>query len=439
MEKKRFKIFMGLAETSGYYSNLKKGFLEIGQESVFIDLGYNKHRYCGDDVPNLLVKLYKKIFFFREKIVSPNFVIKIFFKVIMLFLKLLIFIWAVISFDVFIFSGSSSFFQYWDYPILKFFRKKIIKIHLGSGSRPPFLDGAVTHGGYTGYKPTTDELIELTKMRKQELVWMDKYIDIIIDHPPQAYFHEKKFISVLFLGIPFSTEKFKIINCDNSIENETVRILHAPSYMGHKGTAEIRNIINELKNEGYNIEYTEISNMPNELVLKEIQKCDFVVDELYSDTPMATLAAEAAFFGKPAIVGGYFFEHLSYYYKDFAIPPTVHCHPSRIKDEIIYLICDKNNRKKVGMAARKYVLNIWTPRVVALKYMSIINNTLPQKWFFNPYEIEYINGYGMSEVFLKNILKDMVDKKGIKSLQLSDKPKLKTLFNDFINSRFKSE
>ena len=55
-------------------------------------------------------------------------------------------------------------------------------------------------------------------------------------------------------------------------------------------------------NEGLPLEYVEIVGQPNDIVLAEIARSAFVIDQLYSDTPMAGFAAEAARLGKPAIV-----------------------------------------------------------------------------------------------------------------------------------------
>ena len=93
-------------------------------------------------------------------------------------------------------------------------------------------------------------------------------------------------------------------------DKKNFRILHAPSNPNFKGTEEIRNTIKCLKNENIDFEYIEITNASNEKVLAELKACDLVIDQLYSDTPMATLAAEAAYCGKPTIVGGYGFEEL---------------------------------------------------------------------------------------------------------------------------------
>jgi len=428
----KHKIFIGLSETSGYYSNLKKGFKELGQDCVFIDLSHNKHKYCGDDVPNFLVKLYRFLYSRQQVNLDKNILIRMFFKVILLILRVPIFLWAIFNYNVFIFAGPSTFYKHYDYPILKFLGKKIINVHLGSGSRPPFLDGGAL-GGFSGIKPSTDELIVLAEQRKKQLKSMDKYIDVLIDHPPQAYFHEKKFVSLLYIGIPFNTDKFANITREESIDGK-IKILHAPSYFGHKGTEKIRAKIRELMDSGFDIDYKELNNVPNEVVLKEIQNCDFVIDELYSDSPMATFGAEAAFFGKPAINGGYYAAHLKDYYNLKIIPPCVFCHPEKLKEEIIKLINDKEYRTRLGKDAQRYVLNNWSPRTVASKFMMVINGNIPDEWLFDPSDIKYLNGGGVSEENLKAIIKDMIEKAGIESLQLSDKPELEKMFFNFANN-----
>ena len=45
----------------------------------------------------------------------------------------------------------------------------------------------------------------------------------------------------------------------------------------------------------------EISNKPHDEVLRWIQDCDFVIDEVFSDTCMGVFASEAAWYGKPCV------------------------------------------------------------------------------------------------------------------------------------------
>ena len=47
------------------------------------------------------------------------------------------------------------------------------------------------------------------------------------------------------------------------------------------------------------------SGQPNSVVLEQLARCDFIIDQLYADFPMPGFATEAAWFGKPAVTAGY--------------------------------------------------------------------------------------------------------------------------------------
>ena len=89
---------------------------------------------------------------------------------------------------------------------------------------------------------------------------------------------------------------------------EKVRVLHVPSSAAAKGSVEIRRTISDLVAGGVPIEFVELSNASNEEVLAALKGADLVVDQLYSDIVMPSLAKEAAVLGVPVIVAGYFGE-----------------------------------------------------------------------------------------------------------------------------------
>ena len=90
-------------------------------------------------------------------------------------------------------------------------------------------------------------------------------------------------------------------------------ILHAPSNPEAKGTAKIISAIDSLKSTDKNFELILLEDQGNLEGLQAIRECDFVINKLYPDTHMAGFPCEAAWFGKPAIVGGYAFIYLEKY------------------------------------------------------------------------------------------------------------------------------
>ncbi|MCD6578929.1 hypothetical protein J7L48_05595 [bacterium] len=333
---------------------------------------------------------------------------------------------AILKYDVFIFGFTTSFFNFIDLPILKFLNKKIIYVFHGSDSRPPYINGAVMT---KNRKNDISECLLLTKKRRKIIRTIDKYADIIIDHPPMGLFHERPFVLVLSIGIPYNSPENPITGLGDN--PDTVCILHSPSHLEAKGTHIIRDTISNLKSKGYNIEFVEIMGKPNSVVLEEVARCDFVVDQLYSDTPLAGFATEAAFFGKPAVVGGYYAEYIYDDYSEDDIPPSYYCHPDDIEKAIEKMITDKEFRLGLGKKASDFVKTQWHPAKVAERYLRIILDDIPEEWLYDPQRISYIYGAGISKERAKQLVKALIEKYGKEVLQLNDKPELEKKFIEF--------
>ena len=72
-----------------------------------------------------------------------------------------------------------------------------------------------------------------------------------------------------------------------------------------KGTEEIRQCIETIKDKGYKINYREISGVLPSDVIAAISGADLIIDQLYSDIHAATFATESIKLGKPVLVFGY--------------------------------------------------------------------------------------------------------------------------------------
>jgi hypothetical protein len=165
--------------------------------------------------------------------------------------------------------------------------------------------------------------------------------------------------------------------------------------------------------------------------LDEIKKCDFVVDQIYSDVPLAGFATEAAWFGKPAVVAGYGFDQLSRFVPESIWPPSKICHPDQIKNAIEELINNVDLRHEIGKAAQEFVQNNWNSEEVARKYVRIFKGDIPKEWWTNPYDVVYLQGAGQSIEKTKIVIRGMLEEFGEESLCLEDKPILKKAFIDF--------
>ena len=417
------RVFIGLREVAGYYGNLKKGFDENNIDCDFLNLGGSKMNYSSG-------KNSRWVTYFNiignnigDKF-SKNFILRFIWLTVFqnVFSLFALFI-ALFRYDVFIMGSNSTFFFFLELPILKIFRKKVIYVFLGTDSRPLYLNGYVYKGG-----KNLRIIMVLTKIQKLVIKRIEKYATYVINHPPQAYFHKKDFISILKVGIPHYVVKNEI----NISKSEVVRIIHIPSKSGPKGSILIQEIINRLKKK-FEIDYVMITGISNNEVLKIIGTADFAIDEFYSDTPMAVFATECAFQGVPTVVGGYYAEKIQDdYYKDI-IPPSMFVLPENMEQAIEKLIVDEEYRKKLGKEAFEFVSKKWSAKLVAKKYEQIIDGNFPNDWYYKPNEISYLYGCGLSKEEVKDNISLFIKKGGINSLCLKDKKHLENEYLKLMN------
>jgi len=209
-------------------------------------------------------------------------------------------------------------------------------------------------------------------------------------------------------------------------------ILHGPSYPEGKGSPVIREAVTSLQAKGHKIRFVEITGRPNREVLELIAQCDFVIDQLYSDMAMVGFATEAAFFGKPAIVGGYYAAHQV---ADIAlkwVPPTLFCQPEEIEAAIEKLVIDVQFREDLGRRAGQFVEEGWIATKCAERMLALIKGEYPKEWLYEPSNCRYIFGMGLSKENLQRIMLGMYEKFGIDGFLLSDKPEMEKLIADFI-------
>jgi glycosyltransferase involved in cell wall biosynthesis len=413
------RVFLGPIEIAGYNKNLKAAFQDLGIECTFIDTRNHSFQYGGSDTPNIIVS--GKIWANKKVSLNKNILIKNFYFFISCIFSFLLFLWALYAFNVFIFS-SISFLDGPDLPILRLFNKKIIFVFFGSESRPLYISNKEN-------EHSIGKFTEQISRQKRKLQKIEKYADVIISNPPSSQFLEKKFIQWLTIGIP---QKYTSSTDFVSVrENSKIRIFHSPSNPVLKGTEKIRKSIQALKEKGYEIEYVEVIGKQHSIVIDELKKCDFAIDQIYSDTPMATFATEAAWHGKPSVVGGYYADYILCDVSEDMIPPSLYCHPDKIQDSIERMIVDTSFRNDMGKKAMEFVQKNWSPDKIAERYLRLIKGDIPAEWYYDPNNIQYLQGGGASEQFIKEILKAIIEYSGIDSLQVSDKPNLEKRFKDF--------
>ena len=347
-------------------------------------------------------------------------------------LSFAILFYAALRFNAFIFlygqTITNSRFELW---LLRKINRKIIFLGVGSDTRPPYIDGALFPGDTDDEIPDPAVLENLARHRKQRLQMQEFYADFWVNAPASAHFHERRFIDWSAIGLP------KKVIVPSSLESKkntsSIRILHSPSNALAKGTSLILEAIERLRIKGYMIELILIQDMPNSRVVQELACCDFVVDQLYSDAPMAGFSTEAAFFGKPAVIGGYFSSWIDSM-NSINIPPSLFVEPEEIENAIERLLSDVDLRLELGERARLFVTDCWSVRSVAQRVLKLINDDVPDSWWCEPGKLCYLEGSGLPRDRAKQLVASLIEYGGVSALQLRDKPNFESAFCLFANS-----
>ncbi|MBU5613378.1 glycosyltransferase [Geomonas azotofigens] len=422
MAHKKPRILIGLCEIAGYNGSLQSGFEALGVRADFYDLSCHAFAYQGTRVENPLVSLIRRL----DGMANSNrgAAARFPWLVLYYFCTALLCLWTLPRYDSYIFTFGRSFLRCYDLPLLKFLGKQVIFIYLGSDSRPPYLNRK-------SHELDVTAIWRQTRAVKLCVRRVERWADYIVNHPPTSHFHERKVVQFMKMGIPTWFAPPPPSSAPGA--SEGVRILHAPSHSEGKGTDRIREAIANLRKKGHRIDYVEITNRPNAEVLHELERCDFVVDELYSDTLMARFASEAAFFGKPAVVGGYAQEKDLGTLTALEIPPVHHCSPAQIEAAIEKLVVDEAYRTDLGRRAKEFLGRQWSSRVVAERFLRLINNEAPTEWFFDPAELRYLYGWGMPDELARQSLRRYLSQGGEAALCLDDKPELVRRFREFVD------
>lgn len=412
------KVFLGLSDLCGYYSQLEQGLLSAGIDCVFVNAFPDREYRRTTAPPEAFGRLLETLG--RIRYAAPrNSVRRQMWKVVQAIALLAYIPVALAKYDAFIFGSGESFLRGWDLPVLRLFGKTVIAVFHGTDARPPFLNAAIV--GTEGDVDVAGTLAQ-TRRTKRFVRRVERYATFVINHALTAQFHEKPFINWLYIGIPYGAKA-----PDSSVAERPAGrtvIVHAPTRPGPKGTPLIERAVAALNERGHQIELVKLVGKTNAEVLQAIAGSDFVVDELYSDTTMASFATEAAIMGKTAIVGMYGYEDLLRHAPSEIIPPAFVCRPDGVEEAMETLVRDTERRTRMGSDALAFVQTRWSPREVALRFLRLLMNDVPPEWWTDPRTITYFHGWGLTEARLRTILSSLLRAAGPDAFCLADKPAL---------------
>ncbi len=386
----------------------------------------------GDESRSWLVRTWQRIGAARNATTRANLLRKLLLVAAHDLWGWLVLLRVITRFDAFIFiygqTITNSAFELW---LLRRLGRKIVFVYTGSDSRPPYMDGGWFPGRVADELPLPTRLLSTVRRCKRKLRLHERYADYLVNSPATAHFHERPYINWFALGIPKALPVCPGIAPQHAGRPGPVRVLHGPSNPLVKGTAEILEVLDRLRRKGHSIELVKVQGMPNEVVLQELAHCDFVVDQLYADTPLAALATEAAFFGKPAVVGGYFAGVIDQCLDSVDVPPSLFVAPDDLEMAIERLVVDSAFRLQLGEQARQFVLSRWSLAGVAGRYLQLLNDDIPGQWWCDPAAVRYLSGCGLPQGRSRKLVALLLEHFGASALQVQDKPWLESALVEF--------
>jgi len=405
------RVFIGLSEVAGYFSSLEAGLREIGVDARFFNLSPHPLAYGGTG-PGRLSGLLTLAGAPRgsargllwRAMLRAN-------RIVRRLRAALLFPVALARYDAFVLGGHETFLGGREMALMRRLGKTVVIVFTGSDHRPPYLSGV----GIRNHQ-SSSALADATARIRRRVRRAERHASAVVALPESAQLHARPFVHFLAIGFPFAARDAAAAEPGRD-DDRAVRILHCPTDMTAKGTERVRAAVEASRARGATIDYRELSGRPHAEVLDALAWTDFVVDEVHGDTPMAGLATEAAYFGKPSVVGSYA-AGARLEIPGAPNPPSMYCHPDGLDEAIWTLVSDRAARLDLGRRAREFVQSEWAPASVAARMLRVIAGDAPASWIVRPEQLSYVLGYGIAEPVLRARLQRLVAERGVDALGL---------------------
>ena len=249
---KKLRVFCGYVNTGGIAYKIADGLRKNGikADSIVIE----EHEFAFP--AHKIAKFY----------LPRNF----FYKAINRFLKYLYFVFYSIKYNVFIFNTRSTLLaRKWDLNFLRFLGKKTAMIYVGCDIRDKNYYQSHPRK-YTACKNCSEKfqkkIVCVMEDKIEETTYTQKNIDISFSHPFDAHMLKGNYH---YLYLLLELELYK----PNYVTNEKIKILHAPSDDGFKGTNYIIQAIEILKKENLNFDFELLRNKTHDETIDAMRNC----------------------------------------------------------------------------------------------------------------------------------------------------------------------
>lgn len=342
--KKKKRIMHGLSEVAGQNSFSVKGLNEIGLDAQTVVFTPNPFGYPYDINLNIQKNNFRKF---------PIYILKL----------MCFFIFSICRYDVFHFHFGRSICYNFDLWILDLLKKEYFYEFHGSDIRNMEVFCKNSFFEYS------DDL----KMSKRTII-RNRYIcrkatGIILHDDELIPYLPPEHVDVYVVPLRVNIDSF--VPCFPEIQNQNVKIVHAPSKRAIKGTSYLLKAFENLSKKYKNIELVLVEGKNHEEALEIYSEADIIVDQLFIGT-YGVFAIESMALGKPVIT------YISDEMKE-RLPinlPIVSASINDLEMQLEKLILDPSLRNQLGKEGRKYAETYHDYKKNALILSKIYNHEI---------------------------------------------------------------
>jgi hypothetical protein len=248
---------------------------------------------------------------------------------------------------------------------------------------------------------------------------MERRVDVVVCHPAYAQFLRRPFVNWLAIGMPVDADDASSAAPAGPADREgPLVVLHAPTRVRQKGTGVIEAAVERLLARGVDVSFGTLTGLTNAEVRRRLRGCDVAIDQLYSDTLLAGLGAEAGSAGAQPLVFGYAGALLGGYAERLGLPHEHYAHPEQLERQLERAVRDPRWRAASAEAVQRYVREDCSPERVAGKLARVIDGDVPPEWYVDPASTRYLLGYGMPQDLAEDRLREYVRRFGERALCL---------------------
>jgi hypothetical protein len=281
-----------------------------------------------------------------------------------------LFIWAIRHGDVFMMNFDGGYLRstpfYWrEYLLMRIAGKKLVICPYGG-------DIAVVghlgkwHDAWLEDYPHLPEYAELLEKRVRHGA---KWADATIRSKQVGFMPEYNVLWMSQLGI--DTDHWAGTQTPDRPGGEAIRVVHAPNHRALKRTDALERAVEELRDEGLEIDLRILEGLPNERVREEILAADIVGDQ-FSGGSYALFAVEGMAAGKPVLSGLSGDPEFVEAERERGCP-IVDTDEDTLVDNLRALATDSALRERVGRAGREFVLRHHSYEAIVREWEAVID------------------------------------------------------------------